>query len=279
MKTIISKLIGFSLNVLALVAPRLAGRKAFELFCYPFRGKLTRWHKDFLYSAETFQLTNNGKKVQAYRWGDGPKNLLFLHGWQSHTFRWKAYIETLDKREYSVYAIDAPAHGLSTGNFMTVPVYSEAVQLAIQHIGKIDTVICHSIGGFTALYTFHHYPHLAPEKLIALAPPGEAKEFFDFYQQQIGLSKRVLRATINHFIQVIGQTPEYFSAPTFAASLTIPGLLIHDEDDDETPVKNSIAIHSAWQNSKLIVTKGKGHNLKSTEIVIEVVNFINAKAS
>jgi hypothetical protein len=125
------------------------------------------------------------------------------------------------------------------------------------------------------LYTFHQMPHLAPEKLVALAPPGEAMEFFTFYSQQLSLSRRTLRLTTERFIKEIGKTPEYFSAPAFAGSLNIAGLLIHDEEDDETSVENSKAIHRAWPNSKLIVTKGKGHNLKSQAVVKEVVDFIN----
>jgi pimeloyl-ACP methyl ester carboxylesterase len=275
MRILISKLIGFYLNALALVAPRLTGRKSFELFCYPFRGKLTDRHKEFLFSGDTFQLTLGDRVVQAYRWGNGPRKLLFLHGWQSHTFRWKAYIDALDKNAYSVYSIDAPSHGLSSGKFMTVPIYSEAVQHVINHIGKIDTVVCHSLGGFTALYTFHQMPQLTPARIVALAPPGEAKEFFDFYSQQLSLSQKTVQLTVDHFKEVVGQTPEFFSAPAFAASLTIPGLLIHDEEDGETSVENSRAIHRAWNGSKLIVTKGKGHNLKSHEVVKEVVDFID----
>jgi pimeloyl-ACP methyl ester carboxylesterase len=275
MKTIMSKLIGLYLNILALVVPRIAGKKGFELFCYPFRGKMSDRHKEFLMSAQQFRIQSGEKPVQCYQWGNGSKNVLFLHGWQSHTFRWKAYVEALDKNEYTVYSIDAPSHGLSPGNFMTVPLYSEAIEKVIEQIGKVHSVICHSLGGFTAIYTFNKKPQLAPEKMIALAPPGEAAEFFKFYSLQLGLSARVLQLTIDHFKEAVGQTPEYFSASAFAASLKMPGLLIHDEEDDETSVENSKAIHRAWVNSKLIVTKGKGHNLKSPEVVREVVDFIN----
>jgi pimeloyl-ACP methyl ester carboxylesterase len=274
MKTLIAKLLGLYLNGAALVAPRWAGRKSFELFCYPFRGKITPKHRDFFQSGELFQLAIGNHPVQGYRWGNGPRKVLFLHGWQSHTFRWKTYIEALDKEQYTIYSIDAPAHGLSPGNFMTVPVYSEAVQHAIQHMGKIDTVVCHSLGGFTALYTFHQAPYLAPKKLIALAPPGEASEFFEFYGKKLGLSKKSLRVTTDHFVQVVGQRPDFFSAPAFAATLNIPGLLVHDEEDDETSVENSKAIHRAWPASRLVVTKGNGHNLKSHEVVKLVIDFI-----
>ena len=57
--------------------------------------------------------------------------------------------------------------------------------------------------------------------------------------------------------------------------MLIPGLIIHDEDDEETSVEHSKRVHSKWINSRLHITKGFGHNLKSTEVVKEVVQFIN----
>jgi hypothetical protein len=48
MKNMISKLIGLFLNVLALVAPKQAGRIGFSIFCHPFRLKLTAKQLEFL---------------------------------------------------------------------------------------------------------------------------------------------------------------------------------------------------------------------------------------
>lgn len=33
-------------------------------------------------------------------------------------------------------------------------------------------------------------------------------------------------------------------------------------------------VHRQWTNSKLLITKGYGHNLKSAEVLKEVVQFI-----
>jgi hypothetical protein len=52
------------------------------------------------------------------------------------------------------------------------------------------------------------------------------------------------------------------------------GLIIHDEDDDETSYQHSVNINKAWRKSRLLLTKGLTHNLKSPEIVREVVQFI-----
>jgi pimeloyl-ACP methyl ester carboxylesterase len=196
MQYLISKLIGFYLNVMALVAPRKAAKAGFELFCYPFRSKLTPRQHEFFQTAQRFTIDLNTEKVQVYRWGTGSKNILLLHGWQSHTYRWKSYVETFDKKSYTIYALDAPGHGLSTGKFMTVPLYSEAVKLLLTQVGKIHAVVAHSLGSFTAIYTFYERPDMAPEKLVSLSSPGEANEFFDFYKTKLGLTERMLNLTI-----------------------------------------------------------------------------------
>lgn len=274
MKNAITRSIGFYLNTLAVVAPRKAGKASFNLFCHPFRPKLSERQLKFLHSAEQFTFAHAGETIQAYRWGKGTHKILFLHGWQSHSYRWKKFVETFDPREYTLYAFDAPGHGLSGGGTLTVPLYSEAIRQMLDRIGGADTIITHSLGGFSALYTFHHEPLLQPSRMLLMAPPGEAQEFFDFYQRQLGLSDKTIAETERRFRELFKAGPEHFSAPRFAAAMTIPGLLIHDEQDEETHADNSRRIHENWKGSQLVITSGLGHNLKSPEIVRLATDFV-----
>jgi pimeloyl-ACP methyl ester carboxylesterase len=273
MKKLIPLVLGRYLNTLTRVAPRIAGKTGFKIFCYPFRTPIQPHQRAFLSSANRTVLPLGKEAVQVYRWGNGTKKLLFLHGWQSHSFRWKNYVDALSK-QYTIYAFDAPGHGLSTGNFLTVPLYSTAIEKLIADIGEVDTVVAHSLGAFTALHTLHRSPSLPIKKMVLLASPGEATEFFQFYQQTLKLSDQTVSNIVLHFEEVIHQKVNYFSAPAFAAAIPLPGLLIHDEDDEDTSFHHSIAIHKAWKNSQLILTKGLGHNLRSPEIVKTVVEFI-----
>lgn len=276
MKTGIMKLLGLYINVLALVAPRYAERFGLALFCRPFRGKMTARQKEFLQSATQFNLDFQKETIAGYRWGNGDKKILLIHGWQSHSYRWKVYVEQFIQHNYTVFAFDAPGHGFSTGNFLSVPFYSEVIEKIILHIGKPDAIVSHSIGGFSSLYTLHRNPSLSPDKLVVMAAPGEASEFFEFYKTALSLSQRSMDLIIKSFKKRFNQGPEYFSAPKFAATVTIPGLIIHDEEDDETSVEHSKRVHQQWSNSRLHVTKGFGHNLKSVEVVKEVVQFVES---
>lgn len=268
------KSIGLSLNILAYISPRKAAQIGLNLFCYPFRVPLNSKQKAFLDSATQSSFEHKGVRIQTYRWGSGPRNILLVHGWQSHTYRWKRYIESFPKEEYTIYAFDAPGHGLSSGKFLSVPLYSEVIENFIGRTGKMESIVSHSIGSFSALYTFYRNPTLTSDNLVTLASPGEAQEFFDYYARSLSLSEKSSNLISNRFEDLFQRSPGYFSAPRFASSLSVPGLIIHDEDDDDTSVLHSRRIHEAWKTSRFIMTKGFGHNLRSDQVVQEVIRFL-----
>jgi predicted alpha/beta hydrolase family esterase len=267
-------MLGLYLNSLTWIAPRKAGHRGFLLFCRPMRMPLNQKQKEFFNTADKFTLEFDDTPIQGYRWGRGPKKILFLHGWQSHTYRWKAYIDALSKEEYTIYSIDAPGHGLSGGNFLSVPVYGKLIQQLVLELGSMHTIVGHSLGSFSLLYTLHQYPLLPVRKIILMAPPGEASDFMRFYRDTLRLSRRTMKYIIDHFITMYDVGPEYFSTSRFAASVNVSGLIIHDEGDLEAPYQYATQIHHSWKRSRLMTTRGLGHNLKSTQVVNEVLNFV-----
>lgn len=271
---IIITLYGFWLNTLAVIAPAVAARRGFYLFCRPMRGALTDRHRKFLASSDGFLFTHEGSAVQAYRWGNGPKRVLFLHGWQSHTYRWKAYIEHLHRAGYTVYAFDAPGHGLSGGNFLSVPLYSELIDAFIRAHGPMDAVVAHSLGGFSLLYTLFQKPAVSVGRVVVMGTPGEATEFVDVFRNTLGLSQRAVKLVTDYFIRTYNVSPEYFSLKKFVGSLSMEGLIIHDQDDREAPYAYALELHTAWRRSKFLSTSGLGHNLRSPHLVEQVAAFV-----
>ncbi len=275
MKTIIPFLLGRYLNLMAVLRPSHCAAAGFRIFCYPIRIGLKPYQLKFLNSARQRTLTHESLDIRVYEWGNGPRKVLLLHGWQSHSFRWKNFVESFSPEEFTVVALDAPGHGQSKGSKLTVPLYSDVVEKLIREEGAFDVIISHSLGSFTALYALYRTPTLPVGKLVLLAPPGEATEFLSFYQKSLGLSAQTVSKIKTHFSSVIGKEVEFFSASTFADQIAQPGLIIHDEDDKETSLANSVAINRSWKNSRLVVTTGLGHNLKSQEVIDEVLRFVN----
>jgi pimeloyl-ACP methyl ester carboxylesterase len=156
-----------------------------------------------------------------------------------------------------------------------VPYYSAVIQQLIASIGTIHTIIGHSLGSFSTLHAFHEQPSLPVDKLILMAPPGEATDFIDFYRDQLNLSNKTLNLVLQHFEKKFLKPIGYFSTVKFAGDINIPGLIIHDEGDLEAPFHYAKKINEKWPLSKLLATKGLGHNLKSKEVIEEIINFIN----
>jgi pimeloyl-ACP methyl ester carboxylesterase len=274
MQPFVVKTVGFGLNVLAKVAPQLAGKKGFELFCHPFRTKLKKHHLAFFHSAKMFRMEFRGLDIQCYQWGSGSKTVLFLHGWQSHSFRWKTYVEAFVQQGYTVYALDAPGHGLSGGSQLNLLLYSELVKDFLYRQASIDHIIAHSFGGYASVYALYCTPLLPVKKLVLMGTPGKVTDFIDTYNEMLGLKANTLQVVRQHFIATVGKDPEYFDAPKLARSLYKPVLIVHDTDDTDTPYSHAAAMYANWRNAQMLTTSGLGHNLKSPEIMRQVMQFI-----
>jgi pimeloyl-ACP methyl ester carboxylesterase len=236
-------------------------------------------HRQFLDTAVKSSVEFEGITIQTYRWGNGAKKILFLHGWQSHSFRWKNYIDSFPKEDYTLYALDAPAHGLSGGKYINLPIYSRVIEHFLLRIHPLHAVIGHSFGGFASLYALYCNPMLPVERLVIMGTPGEADDFVRFYRGMLGLSSRAMKAIAEYFERTLHHPPGFFSAVKFAEAVTVPGLIIHDEKDEEAPYRYAQQIHAAWATSKLITTSGLGHNLKSAQVVGNVMDFLSVKES
>lgn len=274
MQQFIYKAIGTYLNTISLFSPQKGGERALNLFLTPARPALNDKQRHFLDSGKSFILQHRDTPIQTYQWGTGDRNVLLLHGWQSHSYRWKNFVEKFDARGYKVFALDAPGHGLSGGNKLSLPLYADVIQTFIKQIGDVEGIVAHSIGSFSTLYALYDQ-QLPVKKFVSLASPGEAREFFDHYQRALNLSRKTITQSELAFKNKFGKTPDYFSAKKFAASLSIPGLIIHDVTDNDTSIEHSRTIHNAWKQSTLLETNGFGHNLRSEEVTNAVVDFIH----
>jgi pimeloyl-ACP methyl ester carboxylesterase len=273
MKKLMPKLLGLYLNILAFISPARAARKSFLLFCRPLRPPINAKQQAFLDSARKFTLDHEGYSIQCYRWGSGAKQILLLHGWQSHTYRWKAYVDAFSKDEYTIFSIDAPGHGMSSGSFLTVPLYSSLIRMFIGKQGPMHAAFGHSLGGFALLHALYEARDLQIGRIVLLAPPGEASDFISVFKNTLGLSDMTVKLVIAYFAQQYDVTPDFFSARKFARDLRVKGLIIHDENDSEAPYRYAVSLQRVWQNSTLITTSALGHNLKSPAVIKAAVDF------
>lgn len=274
MEKLIKNITGFYLNAMARIAPNIMARQSFRIFTYPIRTKFEKHHKAFLNSASKFDFQYNNQIIQGYKWGSGPKKILFLHGWQSHSFRWKNYIKSLPPDQYTCYAFDAPGHGASEGDMLHLEMYSSLTNSFIRSHGPFDAVITHSMGGLCILYTLFQHEDLKTGKLDLMGSPGSGMDFLNFYQKALNLSQKAIDLTRNYVKNQLGKDISFYTSDRFIQKINNKGLIIHDFSDYDAPYHYAESLHQNWPNSILIPTKGFGHRLKSPKIVELVVNYL-----
>lgn len=274
MKNVLMKMISIYLNTINLLSSKIGGRHAFFVFCYPFKAKITAKQQEFLNTSHQFKLPVEDFEIQCYRWGSGPKNILFVHGWQSNTYRWKKFIESLPQDEFTIYSFDAPGHGNSGSLIGNVPLYEKSIQIMMAHIGSAESIISHSIGSFSSLYYIKQNPQFQPNKLVTLAIPDSIDDFLDYYFSTLKLSSKTKRNFKKYFINYTQKDLSFFNVENLVSSNNSSGLIIHDEDDKRVTVDYSKKLHKLWPQSKLVITTGLGHKLKDENIVNMVRDFI-----
>lgn len=279
MKKILNKYIprvfGFYFNISVHFSKKKISEKAFKLFCTPRKGKVLKQQKAFLSDAKDDILETNGLSIQTYRWIGNGSTVLLMHGWESNTFRWRHFIPKLQAEDYNIIAMDAPAHGNSTGKLLTLPLYAACAQAVIELYAP-KYIIGHSFGGMTMVYNQHKFPNTTIEKLVSLAAPSELSDFMRQYKLILGASSKLMNGMEQYFIETYGLKFKEFSSPKFIQSNTKKGLLIHDELDAIAPIWSSEQVHSNWENSVFIKTKGLGHSLHQDKVRNQVIEFLKS---
>ena len=276
MKIIKNRIVPFSvgqyLNLLSKVDQQKAASKAFQVFCTPRKGKILPHQMEFLGSAKKEKIVVKKEEIQLYHWHGEGKTVLLVHGWESNSYRWRSLVSDLQKKNYNIISIDAPAHGASAGKTINVFFYAECVQRVIADY-KPSYLIGHSIGGMTCIFNHFHYQNKVVEKIVSLGAPSEFQKIMLHYQNLLKLKSPVMQELEVSFQKNFGFKFEEFSAARFVSEFKIPGLIIHNDIDKVVPIESSISIHKNWQNSIFIKTHSLGHSLYSKEVNQAILEF------
>lgn len=253
-----------------------AGRLCYRVLSRPPRKAPTDEEALFLAAAEQRTMVLNKMHIQVYHWpGKGPKVLL-AHGWNSQSARWQIFGTQLQELGYDVYALDAPAHGQSTGRSFALPFYAEAMNELVLSI-QPQAIIGHSAGGMASIYFMHRYQQTPrPERLALIATPAELTHFMDSFQRILGLKAGVMQELEREFSRRFKRSFSYFSTAAFLEQLDRPGLIIHDEQDDVAPVQGAHRMAKIWTESELMLTQGLGHSVQHERVRERLLNWLES---
>ncbi|GAB3294714.1 alpha/beta fold hydrolase [Hymenobacter humi] len=267
------------LRLLSAIAPEMAFRQAWKLFCTPRRLPVKAWEAPALADARRRTVVYEMGNVAVYEWGPAAAPAVVLvHGWEHRASFWRAWVQPLLAAGYRVVALDGPAHGASSGKVTTLVGFGGAVQAVIDTVGEVRAIVAHSFGAASVAGLPVRLPAAAPlPRLVLLSAPVGPREVAARFADFLYLSNDFVARFAEYVQQATGRP-----ADSFGVAASGPGsgaekvLVLHDHDDEIIPVSEGREIAAAWPGAVLHTTRGLGHNriLRDAEVVQLAVNFI-----
>ncbi|MCP8466587.1 alpha/beta fold hydrolase [Pseudomonas sp. ZM23] len=249
---------------LGRIAPQWAADRMREVFMTPREHPPRDWELPLLASSERITLRFG---LSALRWGDGPAVLL-MHGWEGRPTQFAALIENLVGAGYGVVALDGPAHGRSPGLEADPVLFARALLEAAAELPPLRAVIGHSMGGASALLATQM--GLRTDALVTISAPAKVISVLRRFADFVGLPPEARSRFIRRVERQAGMPVKQLDVARY--QLSIPGLVVHADDDPKVPVSEAQAIHTSWANSRLLrLPAGGHHRLLSDSALSEAV--------
>lgn len=271
---LLTKSIGFYINLMSFVFPEKAAQLAHGYFSEPRKGKLTKDKlPKTLQGAQLKTIQYNEDTIQTYIWKGNETVILLIHGWESNSSRWKKMLPYLKKSGSTIIAIDGPAQGLSSGKEFTVTKYAEFMDVVVKK-HQPHHIIGHSLGGKASLYYQYKYQNPGIQKMVILGAPSDFNIIFNNFIKLLGLNNKVEKALEKKYTALLNHDLDLFSAREFASKIEVKGFLAHDIDDIVVLFKEGKKIAGTWKNVHFMQTKGLGHKLHDDDLYNKVYAFL-----
>ena len=263
-----------SFRILEFISPFLASRLATYLFFTPIRFKTPVSEIELYQSAKKSFLTYKKSKVQIYEWGNAPQAVLLVHGWAGRATQVAHLAKPLINSGYKIIAFDAPAHGRSSGKQTSLIAFTELIQKISALHPEISVIIGHSMGGTASIHALQQ--GLKADKCVIIGTPAYTDWILTTFCEQIHVSTQVERLMKAYIERKLDRKFKELNNSSMVKSINTEGLIIHCEDDIDTPVDDATIIHKNWKNSTLVRTKGLGHRriLKNKGIAQSIIDFL-----
>lgn len=277
----IPKSILFTAKALQFLSPKQAEKFAAKLFQTPVKYPTPKREEHMESEAvkAILAVPEIHKNIQTFRYGEGEKKALLVHGWCGRGTQLVKIADALVDQGYTTYSFDGPAHGKSSGKTTNMLEFVKCILEMERAYGPFEVAIGHSLGCMALLYSIKEGLNL---KSMALIGSGDKIEeiIYDF-TDKLELDRSIgvkLKQSLDKKFQIDINT---FSASTSAKYVDIPVLLIHDEQDSDSPVEASLKINENLKHSKLLLTQGLGHRkiLGDPKVIEQLMEFLEANSN
>lgn len=266
------------LRFVSRLSARLGATAAEALFRTPPHQRRTRKERALLESGRFREVWLQGRRLATWSWGEGP-TVLLVHGWGGHAARLASFVAPLREAGFGVVAFDAPAHGSSDGVFASLPEFAAAVRAVAEEHAPLAGLVAHSMGGAAA--TLAMRDGLPVPRAVFLAPPEDPERYSVRFANYLKVSDGVRDGMKARLLARYGITWDDIRLSRCAPSLSCRLLVFHDRGDFRVPLRDGLAIVSAWPGAELVVTRGFGHHkiLRHPDVVSRAVRFLGRRTA
>lgn len=256
----IPKTILYTGKVLQALSLNWATKFAARIFATPIKYPMPQreWHMNEQSVQKRFIIPSINKEIVAYEYGKpSTKKILLVHGWSGRGTQLVKIADALVALGYQTISFDAPAHGKARGKITHMGEFIESILFLEKHYGPFTAAIGHSLGGMSLLNAIKR--GLSLQKLVIIGSGDIVSDIVSDFVKTIQLKPIIAKKIQEYYQKKIGEEMNAFSASEAAKSVTIPVLVVHDEDDKDVPVSSAVNIHKHLKNGELYITKGLGH--------------------
>lgn len=264
-------------KLLQAISPKLATLFAARLFTTPLKHSIPKRELDMEKNSQQQKLwiPEIRKEIQLYQYGKSERKVLLVHGWSGRGTQLVKIADALLQNGFSTISFDAPAHGKSGSKTTLMPEFIASILEIDKQFGPFEFAVGHSLGGMSILNAIKQ--GLVVKKAVIIGSGDIIQDIIDAFVSKLELKPGIATMMKNHFEKKHGVEMENYAASLAAHSVSIPVLVIHDQNDDEIPVNAAHNIHRNLKLGEIFITEKLGHRkiLGDKNVIAKVIDFIS----
>ena len=252
------------------LAPAPMAALIYRLMARPARRAPNPSEAQVLAMARASTLHYDGFEMRRYDWGDaGQPTVLLIHGWEGQSANFAAIIPLLLELGNRVIAIDAQAHGQSSGRQSQMFAYGQFLSEHFQQLAP-DYLISHSFGSVSAAMALAEHENYPLKCWLMVTTPHRYRDRLQRAADQFGMTPAVLARVARKVEQELALDIDALDMAAYCRRFhgVEQAAIAHSADDKILLIEWSRAVAEAFSHCDFYELQGLGHYriLRSREL-------------
>ena len=250
------------LKVLSIISPKLASKKALQLFQTVRKKGVRDREKSFFATAFHINIPFRKGNIDVYSKGDPKGKIIFMvHGWDSNAGSLAFIADNLVEQGFQIFALNLPGHAFDKNDKSNYFECKEAVKTMVKYINPQEPVsfVTHSFGSGVTAGALAELD-VKVDKLFFITTPYKLVDFFKQFKHMLKIGDKTYQYMIDWANHLLGEDLDNIKVDDKLKQFEFNHLfLIHDPKDMVLPYSNSMRVQNAIENSTLIPIEKAGH--------------------